>query len=244
MDLRQVPRDYGGQAQEQLTQLRPTPRLLFLNHTRGTSRNPSELHDQRLQLLEASCRTFAVPSPLRTCLPFASSAWPAGYSPASSQPRPLLHGDLSPWQISAQARGCSRPGTDRKLQTTRIMRRRLRSSLLGERPRWPRAPALQSGEVKDWKLGFGLGKLEISPKELTGGAGHRYEKEFDAVQDVFELQVRLNGLSWGAKRCSQNGAAQPEQCVCLRSCPFTVSHHRRVAGCATSQRLSHRRQDL
>jgi hypothetical protein len=55
---------------------------------------------------------------------------------------------------------------------------------------------------------------------------NRYENEFNNVQDVFELQVCLLSsflCSDGSETLTSHHAAQPEQCLRLRSRPFAFS---------------------
>ena len=64
---------------------------------------------------------------------------------------------------------------------------------------------------------------------------NRYEKEFDAVQDVFELQVWDNSGPAGIQLGRSQKAwltvylvAKPQQCLCLRSRPISISIDRSV----------------
>jgi hypothetical protein len=71
----------------------------------------------------------------------------------------------------------------------------------------------------------------------------RYENEFEAVNDVFELQVspffapsRISRLGADAA-----GAAQPEQRLCVRPGALGVGRRGRAAGLPPRQRLPDRR---
>lgn len=91
---------------------------------------------------------------------------------------------------------------------------------------------------------------------LTGIIKNRFEKEFDGVQDVFELQVRNDAPFPSCrpddrvmptpheKLITQLVPAQPQQRLRLRSRPFPYRRRRCPEGRQEGQRLCHRRPHL
>lgn len=76
----------------------------------------------------------------------------------------------------------------------------------------------------------------------------RYEKEFDGVQDVFELQVRSSAGNTGAS-CKNNSriyncAEKSKQRIRIRSRSLTRCHRSCSQSGTTSQRLPNRSQDI
>ena len=77
----------------------------------------------------------------------------------------------------------------------------------------------------------------------------RYEKEFDNVQDVFELQVAfpMPLTTTQSKQRSLTAhplTAQPEQRIRLRLGSLSIRHHSSSQSCKKSQRLPHSCADL
>ena len=79
--------------------------------------------------------------------------------------------------------------------------------------------------------------------QLTDESFVRYEKEFDSVQDVFELQVAFpmpSVTTIEAENLTVHPlTAQPEQRIRLRPGSISIRHHSSSQSCKESQRLPH-----